>query len=102
MVKPKKIILVSAKYHPVHNKLLKICEKLAEERGLEFEFKDEDYVFLTDHGVKDDFGFAGIPQVFIEYDNGEVKPVLWEIPFDEKLKPDENKMRELIVAGLEI
>ena len=99
-VRPKKLILVSAEYHPLHKMLYRLCEEAAKEAGVEFEYRKEDYVFLSEHGKKDEFGFAGIPQVFVEMSDGGVKLVLWEVPLDERLKPDKEKVKKILLEAL--
>jgi len=98
--KVKKIILVSGTFHPLHAKAERVAKEVASELGIEFEMKLEDYVYLTEHGVKDELGFASIPQIFIELDDGTVKPVLWEFPLNEKLKPDIAKAKEQILSRI--
>lgn len=102
MGKPVRIILVSGEHHPLHKLLDTLCREVAEEIGLEYELKLEDYVFLSEYGIKDEFGFAGIPQVFAYYDSGEVKPLLNEFPLDENYKVDVEKTKAIIKDKLRI
>lgn len=101
-MKPVKIILVSGEHHPLHKLVDNLCRELAEELGLEYELKLEDYVFLNEYGVKDEFGFAGIPQIFASYDNGEVKVLLNEFPLDESYRVDVEKSKEVIKEKLKL
>lgn len=94
----KKVIAVSSKAHPLHRFIEKLCKVLSEELKVPFEIKFEDYVFLTQHGAKDEYGFTFLPQVFVEYEDGKVELVLSEVPLNEKLKPDLEKAKEEILA----
>jgi len=80
LAKAKKIIIVGASWAPFYSKLKKICKEIAEEKGLEFEEKIEDYMFLMKYGEKDELGGADIPQVFVEFDDGTIKHVLTKVP----------------------
>lgn len=91
MPKAVKVILVTATHHPMHKQFIKIAERLAKELNIEKEVKEEDYVFLIKYGETDDLGMAWLPQILIQLDNNEIKPVLTQIPFNEKLKPDAEK-----------
>lgn len=99
MSKPKKIIIVGASWASFHNKLKRICEEIAEEKGLEFEEKVEDFVFLSKYGEKDELGGADIPQVFIEYDDGTIKHVLTKVPVVGS-QPDFEAARRVILEAL--
>ena len=96
MAKPVKIIAVSGKHHPLHKIVDRVCKELAEELRLEYELREDDYVFLNEHGVKDDFGFAGVPQIFVEYEDGKVEVVLHEFPLNERYKADPEKAKDII------
>ena len=98
--KLKKIVLVSGTFHPLHAKAERVAKEVASELGVELEIKLEDYVYLSEHGVKDEFGFASVPQIFAEYDDGTIKPVLWEFPLTEKLKPDISKAKEQVISRI--
>ncbi len=99
MAKPKKIILVGANWASFHNKLKRICKEIADEKGLDFEEKIEDFVFLTKYGEKDELGGADIPQVFIEYDDGTIKHVLTKVPVVGS-QPDFEAARKVILKAL--
>lgn len=99
--KLKRIVLVSGTFHPLHSKAERAAREVAEELGVDFEVKIEDYTYLAEYGVKDEFGSASIPQVFAEFDDGTVKPVLWEFPLNERLKPDIVKAKEQIKSRIE-
>ncbi len=101
MVKPKKLILVSAEHHPYHNKWLKLMKEVADELGLETEVKLEDYVFVIEHGVTDELGMAGLPQLLVELEDGSIKPLLHEIPLDEAFQADFEKARVIVKEKLE-
>ncbi|UNQ74251.1 hypothetical protein [Infirmifilum sp. NZ] len=80
MGKPVKIVFVGASWASFNDKLKKICQEIAASRGLEFEEREEDYVFLTKYGEKDELGGADIPQVFVVYDDGQVRHILTKVP----------------------
>lgn len=80
MAKPVKLIFVGASWANFNDKLKKICQEIAQAKGLEFEEREEDYVFLTKYGEKDELGGADIPQVFVAYEDGQVKHVLTKVP----------------------
>ena len=96
MSAPKKVIVATASYDPLRKRILKIVRKIVNETGLELEIKEEDWVFLTKYGEKDELGGASIPQVFIEYEDGTIKHVLTRIPLNERGKPDNEAAEEII------
>ncbi len=100
MVAAKKIILVTAEHHPYHSKWMKLAKSVAEELNLELEVKYEDYVFVIEHGITDELGMAGLPQLLIELDTGEIRPLLHEIPLNEAYQADFDKAREVILEKL--
>ncbi len=90
MGKIRKLVLDTAEFHPLHKAWLKLAEKLASELGVELEVKKEDYMYAIEHGKTDDLGMAALPQLFAELEDGSVKLVLGEYPFDPATtKPDE-------------
>ena len=89
MARITKLVLDTIKHHPLHKMWLNLAKSLAEELGVELEVKEEDYVYAIDHGDTDELGMAWLPQLFAVLDNGEVKLVLSQFPFDPKTtKPD--------------
>jgi hypothetical protein len=100
MATPKKLILVTAEHHPYHSKWMKLAEEVSKELGLELEVKYEDYLFVIEHGVTDDLGMAGLPQLLVEYDTGEIKPVLHEVPLNEAYQADFEKAKEVVIEKL--
>ena len=84
----KKLILVTASHHPHHKMFIKLLNKLVEELKVEKEIKSEDYLFLIKHGETDEFGMAWIPQLLVELEDGNIKPILTKMPFDKSLRPD--------------
>ncbi|MCY0849980.1 hypothetical protein [Sulfuracidifex metallicus] len=88
----KKLILVTIESHPMHKVFLEITEEISKETGIEKEVKVEDYAFVTDYGEKDDFGMPWLPQLFLQ-DDGNIKPILTSIPFNDSLKPDKEKAK---------
>ncbi|MEM4043424.1 MAG: hypothetical protein QXU60_03340 [Sulfolobales archaeon] len=58
-------------------------------------------MYANEHGEKDDFGFAWLPQLFVELDDGRVVLVLSKIPFNTAtLKPDLDEAKKIIEAKL--
>lgn len=100
MASLKRIILVSAVHHPYHEKWLKLSKDLAQELGVEFELKEEDYVFAIEHGKTDELGMAGLPQLFAELDDGRIVVILWEIPLNEKFDADFDKAKKEVLERL--
>lgn len=98
--KARKIILVGAPWATFNDKLKKICQEVAAEKGLEFEERVEDYIFLMRYGEKDELGGADIPQVFVELEDGTVKHVLTRVPV-RGVEPDFEEARRRILAALE-
>lgn len=76
----KKLVLVSSTSDPRHKYFLQALEKLSAQLGVEKEVREEDYVFLTDYGEKDEFGMPFLPQLFAVTDSGKVVPVLTQMP----------------------
>lgn len=101
MVSLKKFILVTATHHPYHEKWLKLTQELSQQFGVEYEVKEEDYVFAIEHGKTDELGMAGLPQLFAELSDGRITVVLWEVPLNEKFDADFEKAREEVKRRLE-
>lgn len=99
MARAKKLILVGAPWAAFNDKLKKLCQEVAAEKGLEFEEKIEDYIFLTKHGEKDELGGADIPQVFVELDDGTIKHVLTRVPIA-GTEPNFEEARKRILTAL--
>ncbi|RLG71373.1 MAG: hypothetical protein DRO23_12060 [Thermoprotei archaeon] len=95
-----KIIAVSSTAHPLHKFVKKLCEAISEELKIPYEIRIEDYVFLTEYGDKDEYGFAFLPQIFVQYSNGSIRLVLSKIPINEKLKPDLEKAKNIILEKI--
>ncbi len=100
MCKPKRLIVVTASYDPLRRKVMRVVNKVASERGLEVEVREEDWVFLVRHGEKDELGGAPIPQVFVECEDGTIRHALTRIPLDERGKPDPQAAERAIVSAL--
>lgn len=79
-----KIVLDTTKHHPLHGAWLSLAESLAREYGVELEVKEEDYIFAMEYGDKDDIGMTWLPQLFAVLDDGTVKLILSQYPFDPK------------------
>ena len=100
MVKAVSIIMVTANWEKASGYVKKACKKVAEELGLELEERKEDYEFLEKYGIKNEFGGLDIPQVFIKYDNNEIKYVMSRVPLTDKGKPDINKAIKIIKEAI--
>ncbi len=100
MSKPIKLILVTAEHHPQHKMWIKLVKEIAEQTGLEYEVRIEDYILLTEHGDTDDLGMAWLPQLLVRLDNGEYKVLLSRMPLNKALQPDIKKAKEEILNKL--
>ena len=100
MSKPKKLILDTAEHHPHHKQWLKMTQAVAEELGLDFEVKYEDYEFAINHGFTDELGMAGLPQIMLELEDGNIVPLMNEIPLDAKYQPDFDKGKEELIKKI--
>ncbi|MEM4519329.1 MAG: hypothetical protein QXD94_02720 [Sulfolobales archaeon] len=94
----RKLILVTAEYHPLHKYFTSLAERTAKELGIDTEVRYEDYIFLIEHGDTDELGMAWIPQLLAELDDGRVTLLLSKAPFDPELKPDPEKGYEEIMS----
>jgi len=101
MVTPKKLIVVTASYDPLRKRIMRIVNNVASQRGLEIKVKEEDWIFLSKYGEKDELGGASIPQVFIEYDDGSIKHVLTRVPLNERGRPDNQAAESIILRALQ-
>jgi len=96
-----RLILVTASHLPTHKYFKSIAEELSKKLGVELEIREEDYVFLSEYGEKDEFGMAGAPQLFVVLESGEIKPILTKLVFNEKtLQIDVSKSMELAIENL--
>lgn len=100
MSEPEKIIFVGASWASFNDKLKKICQEIAQQKGIGFEEREEDYVFLTRYGEKDELGGADIPQVFIAYKDGRIRHILTKVPVA-GTQPDFEAARRKIEEALE-
>ena len=102
MGKIKKFVLDTAEFHPLHKAWLKLAKRLAEEYGVDLEIRKEDYMYAIEHGKTDDLGMAALPQLFAELEDGSIKLVLGEYPFDPATtKPDETMAYEQAKKAVE-
>jgi hypothetical protein len=93
----KRLILVTAKHHPSDKFFKEVLEEVSIKLGVQKEIKEEDYIFANTYGEKDEFGFAWLPQLFAEYEDGTIKPLITQIPLDKNLSPDkEAAIREVL------
>ncbi len=99
MSKAKKIIAVTADWELASKYVRKAAEKAASELAIPFEDRKEDWEFLLEHGVKDEFGGVELPQLFIEYEDGRITHLFNRVPLDENGKPDIEKAVEIIVKA---
>jgi len=95
-----KLILVTATHHPYHQKWLELTQRLSQELGVEYEVREEDYLFAIEHGKTDDLGMAGLPQLFAQLADGRILLLLWEIPLNEKFEADFEKARVKVLESL--
>jgi len=100
VAKVKKLVLDTAEHHPYHKHWLEMAKSLAEQVGAELEVKVEDYVYAIEHGVTDEFGMAGLPQLMAELEDGRVVPLLHEVPLDASLNPDFERAKQLVLEKL--
>lgn len=100
MGKIKKLILVTAEHHPLHKYFTMLTKKVADELKVDVEVREEDYLFLIEHGDTDELGMAWIPQILAELDDGKIILLLSKAPFDSELKPDLEKGYEEIMVKL--
>lgn len=100
MAKPAKLILVTAKDHPHHKLWVRLTEEVAKEAGLEYEVRYEDYLLLTEHGDTDELGMAWLPQLLVQLDNGEIRPLLSRLPLNKALQPDPEEAKKQILQKL--
>ncbi len=82
MAKIVRIVLDTMESHPLHKKWVKLAETLAKELNAELKIIKEDYVYAISHGDTDELNMAWLPQLFAELENGEVKLILSQYPFD--------------------
>lgn len=97
MAKPKKLILVTATHHPLHELWMKLSDEVSKILNIEKEIRYEDYVLLTEHGDTDDLGMPWLPQLLIELDDGTIKLLLSKMPLNKALQPDYDKAKEEIL-----
>ncbi len=102
MAKVRRLILVTATHHPHHSLWVKLTEDLSSELGVEREVREEDYVFLIEHGETDEFGMAWAPQLVAELDDGGYLLLLSKMPFNEFLQPDLSKAKEEALSKLRV
>jgi len=87
-----KLILDTAEHHPLHKAWLKLAETLSKELNVDLEVRKEDYVFAIEHGETDDLGMAWLPQLFAELEDGSIKLILSQYPFDPSTTKPNEKM----------
>lgn len=102
MVSVKKVVLVTAPHHPYDKFWRKIAETLSKQLNVELEVKIEDYVYLVEHGDKDELGMSWLPQILVELDDGRVQWILSQIPLNDKLEPDEGLALETMKEKLKL
>ncbi len=101
MKKPVKLILVTANHHPLHETWIKLASEISKKVKLKLEIKEEDYILLSQYGDKDEFGMPWLPQLLVQYEGGETRVVISQLPLDKDLKPDLNKAFQLVLEKLE-
>lgn len=95
-----KVVIVTADHHPYHKLWLSLAEKLSNILKVPLEVKIEDYVYLVEHGDKDEFGMSWLPQILVELEDGSIHWLLSRLPLNERLQPDENKAIEEMLVKL--
>lgn len=90
-MKVKKIVIVTAEHHPYHKLWLKLADKLSKILNAPLDVKNEDYVYLVEHGDKDEFGMSWLPQILVELEDNTIHWLLSKLPLNETLQPDEDK-----------
>lgn len=96
-LKVSKVVIVTAEHHPYHKLWLRLAEKLSNILKTPLDVKIEDYVYLVEHGEKDEFGMSWLPQILVELDDNSVHWVLSRLPLNERLQPDEEAaIREML------
>ncbi|MEM4481289.1 MAG: hypothetical protein QXK88_06070 [Desulfurococcaceae archaeon] len=101
MMKVLKVVIVTAEHHPYHKLWTKIAERLSNALNAPLEVKIEDYVYLVEHGDKDEFGMSWLPQILVQLDDNTIYPVLSRLPLNERLDPDEDKAIEEMIKKLQ-
>ncbi len=101
MTKVVRVILDTASYQPQHRFFLEISNWLSKTLNVELKVIEEDYVFANQYGDKDDFGFAWLPQLFVELEDGSIIPVLTKPPFNPNtLELDQEASKREIISKL--
>ncbi|HWQ17494.1 MAG TPA: hypothetical protein VNL13_06665 [Sulfolobales archaeon] len=96
-----RVILDTASYQPQHRFFLDIANWLSKLLNVELKIIEEDYVFANQYGDKDDFGFAWLPQLFVELEGGVILPVLTKPPFNPNtLELDQEASKKEIIDKL--
>jgi hypothetical protein len=101
MAKAQRVILDTAAYQPQHKFFMEIARWLSTLLNVELKVIEEDYVFANQYGDKDEFGFAWLPQLFIELEGGIIIPVLTKPPFNpQTLELDQELSKKEIISKL--
>ena len=100
MAKVKKLVLVTSKSHPLNKHFRKLAERLSQELSLELEIKEEDYVYLTEHGETDELGLTWLPQLLAELEDGTVVKVLTQPNLTGQGNLDEEKDYSIAINAL--
>jgi hypothetical protein len=106
-VRVSRVVIVTAEHHPYHKFWLKLADKLSKTVNAPLDVKIEDYVYLVEHGDKDELGMTWLPQILVETDDGRVYWLLSQLPLNERLEPSEEKaleemLRKLRELGIEM
>lgn len=99
-MKVSKVVLVTADHHPYHKLWSKLAERLSNTLGVSLEVRKEDYVYLVEHGDKDELGMSWLPQILVELEDGSVHWLLSQLPLNDNLQPDEDKAIEQMTEKL--
>jgi len=86
--KVRKLIIVTSSYDPLKGKITGLVSKVANELGVGYEVREEDWDLLVKYGERDEIGGLDLPQVFAELEDGTIRHLLTRIPLDDRGKLD--------------
>lgn len=101
MTRVARVILDTAAYQPQHKLFVELAKWLSNLLNVELKIIEEDYVFANEYGDKDEFGFAWLPQLFVELEGGSIVPILTRPPFNpQTLELDQEASKKEILSKL--
>lgn len=101
MSKPAGLIMVGAEWEKASGQVKRVCEQVSQETNSPFEYREEDWNFLMDHGERDEFGGVNIPQVFVKYDDGKIRHVMSRLPLTDQGRTDSQAGAKQLREALE-